>query len=262
MADVPPDVTSLLDSGDATFPIKVQLDRVIEFGSALYYVFILLQEEQGLGEPLLVKRPINGEAIIIDDFEGLPQIPVPASFDDAQSVDLSLFALSSEEALATRPPGPVMADASERQDRKLRDAAATAIVAGSELISKQARGTNGGRLACAWAVNRVVERALGRPILAGPSGLATANLVKVLRAKHVKVREPVPGCIVISPTQYHPRANIGHVGVVGANNDIFSNSSRQAKWVRNFTVDSWNRYYGDRKKLPVEYFRLDEVYFP
>ncbi|MER9941471.1 hypothetical protein NKJ70_05900 [Mesorhizobium sp. M0092] len=256
--DIPNDVLQLLDPGVEGFRMKAVLDRVIEFGSAFYYVIVQFQEDMGIGEPVIIKKPINGEAVILEDFVGLPQVPAPAGFNDAESVDLALFALAAEEATATRAPEPVTAAASQRQDTKVLTSAASSV---NTLDSSTARGTNGGRLACAWAVNKVVERALGRPILSGPNGLATSNLVKVLRSKHVKVRTPVSGAIVISPTMYSPRVNVGHVGIVGSGNKIYSNSSNKKQWINNFTTDSWSNYYGSRKGLPVEYFRLDEIYF-
>jgi len=73
-------------------------------------------------------------------------------------------------------------------------------------------GTSGGALACAWAVNEVVRRALGRPI---GGGLSTANMYDVLRTKHHMITEAQSqsGTIIISPTVGN---NHGHVGIVGS----------------------------------------------
>ncbi|MDX0425123.1 hypothetical protein [Sinorhizobium medicae] len=240
--------------------MKAVLNRKIEFGTAVYYIVVQFQEgDEGAGEPLVIKKPANGQALILEEFVGLPQVPVPDGFDDQKDVDIGLFALPESETVVDRPPEPVTAAATRRLDGKVLVGAVDSV---GNLNSSSARGTNGGRLACAWAVNQVVQRTLNRPILAGPAGLATANLVKVLRAKHVRITDPVPGCVVISPTVYAPRANIGHVGIVGEGDKIFSNSSNRAQWVNNFTVSTWKKHYGERKGLRVEFYRLDEIYFP
>ncbi|PLU65351.1 hypothetical protein BMJ21_21315 [Sinorhizobium medicae] len=205
--------------------------------------------DEGAGEPLVIKKPANGQALILEEFVGLPQVPVPDGFDDQKDVDIGLFALPESETVVDRPPEPVTAAATRRLDGKVLVGAVDSV---GNLNSSSARGTNGGRLACAWAVNQVVQRTLNRPILAGPAGLATANLVKVLRAKHVRITDPVPGCVVISPTVYAPRANIGHVGIVGEGDKIFSNSSNRAQWVNNFTVSTWKKHYGERKAATLQ----------
>lgn len=258
VGDIPPEVLALVDLGDSEFPIKATLNRKIEFGSTTYYVVELVQEKSGLGEPIVIKRSAYGDPVILEDFVGLPQMPVPATFDETKDIEIGLFALPDDEAIPDRPPGPAPAQATTVQDTRVFEAAQTNV----GLDSSQARGTNGGRLACAWAVNQIVDRALRKPILGGPKGLATANLVKVLRGKHVRIKDPVPGCIVISPTVYVPRANIGHVGIVGEGGMIYSNSSSAAQWQQNFTLATWKSYYVDRKGLSMQFYRLDDIYFP
>lgn len=258
--ELPSDVLALLDPGVENSPMRASLNRKIEFGSATYYVIVQVQDgEEGEGEPVVIKKPASGQPVILEDFIGLPQVPVAVGFDDQAEVDVSLFALPENETVVDRPPVPPQVAATEQLDGKVLNRAVGSL---NNLDSSTARGTNRGRLACAWAVNQIVQRALGRPILSGPAGLATSNLIKVLRAKHVRITDPVPGCIVISPTVYVPRANIGHVGVVGDGGKIYSNSSNKANWVNNFTTASWKKYYGERKGLRVEYYRLDEIYFP
>lgn len=256
--DVPEDVVALLDPGDAEFPITAHLSRTIEFGSATYFIIEQTQTDTGVGEPVVIKKPAAGLPVILEDFIGLPQAPLPVSFNDTTMVDISLFALPDSETVPDRAPLPPAVAATDLQDRKVADTAHANV----GLDSSRARGTSNGRLACAWAVNQIVDRALLRPILDGPRGLSTSNLAKVLRSKHVRVPDPKPGVIVISPTVYSPRANIGHVGIVGDNGLIYSNSSSAAKWSQNFTIAKWNNYYRDRKHLSVEYYRLDDIYFP
>src|SRR5229473_1937354 len=60
-------------------------------------------------------------------------------------------------------------------------------------------GTDGGNLACAWAVNEVVRLALGKPISTegkGKNGLGTAGIFDTLRKNHTQVDTPSPGSII------------------------------------------------------------------
>lgn len=126
-------------------------------------------------------------------------------------------------------------------------------------------GTEGGNLACAWAVNEVVRLALGKPISTdsrGRNGLGTRALFDVLRARHVPLTMPRPGAIIISPTP--PRGSIhGHVGIVGESpgdvdaTQIFSNSSSARQFAQNRTIRSWKARYEVQLHLQVLYFEVD-----
>nr|WP_157872634.1 CHAP domain-containing protein [Bradyrhizobium sp. ORS 278] len=131
-------------------------------------------------------------------------------------------------------------------------------------------GTGGGNLACAWAVNEVVRLALGKPISTegrGKNGLGTAGLFDALRRNHTQVDAPSPGSIIISPTP--PTGSVhGHVGIVGQNpggntdnTQIFSNSSRQAKFAQNLSIKSWKARYANTLHLQVLYFNLNPDQF-
>ncbi len=119
-----------------------------------------------------------------------------------------------------------------------------------------ASGTNGGRLACAYAVNEIVESALGRPIT---NSLSTIDMYNALRTSSSfsaipgGLSQSRPGDIVISPTQ---AGKTGHVGIVetSGGGTIISNSSRSAAVKRNYTSNSWTNYYGG-KGLPVYVYR-------
>jgi hypothetical protein len=61
-------------------------------------------------------------------------------------------------------------------------------------------GTEGGNLACAWAVNEVVRLALGKPISTdgnGNNGLGTDGIFDTLKKHHTQVDSPSPGSIII-----------------------------------------------------------------
>ncbi|WP_145396626.1 CHAP domain-containing protein [Paracoccus sulfuroxidans] len=117
--------------------------------------------------------------------------------------------------------------------------------------------TNRGRRACAWAVNRIVAFALGRP--AG-GGLATAEMVKVLRARDFPVSRTSaqPGAIIISPTTGN---RIGHVGILGEGDLIYSNSTDLGNWTQSHTIAKWQNYYGGGKGLTVEFYHLNPARF-
>lgn len=134
-------------------------------------------------------------------------------------------------------------------------------VGADEMDSSSAKGTEGGRLACAWAVNRMAQLALGRAI---GGGLATAEMVKVLRAGHIPRNTPDAGSVIISPSVYLDSGKkiTGHVGILGDDNLIYSNSSSRAQWEQNYTTSSWNAYYRDDKGLSVEIYGLNPSKFP
>ncbi|NEQ22489.1 MAG: hypothetical protein F6K28_25560 [Microcoleus sp. SIO2G3] len=122
----------------------------------------------------------------------------------------------------------------------------------NKLSSRNAPGTNGGKLACAWAVNRIVRQALGYEI---GGGLSTANMDIALRqgrGTRINEAEATPGSIIISPTTFSPRRT-GHVGILGKDQKIYSNSSSRALWMQNFTVSSWKRIY---RGLEVKFYNV------
>jgi len=124
----------------------------------------------------------------------------------------------------------------------------------NKLSSRNAPGTNGGKLACAWAVNRVVRQALGYEV---GGSLSTANMDSALRqGRGTKIRESeaTPGSIIISPSIFSPKKITGHVGILGKDQKIYSNSSSRALWVQNFTISSWKRHYEEKRGLDVKFY--------
>ncbi|QPF91200.1 phage tail tip lysozyme [Bradyrhizobium commune] len=126
------------------------------------------------------------------------------------------------------------------------------------LVTRDVPHTNHGRVACAFAVNNVVEQAIGHPV---GGGLSTAAMGDIL----AKSLTPAPegqitaGMIIISPTH---GSNVGHVGIVGEVKDpinktvIYSNSSSKGVFSHSFTFGSWKNFYRDRKNLPVFLYAL------
>ncbi len=123
-------------------------------------------------------------------------------------------------------------------------------------------GTEAGKRACAAAVNKLFEAATGQQI---GGGFSTEQMNEVLkqdsRFQYVAggTSAAQPGDIIISPTN---GSNVGHVGIVANNGAVISNHSKRdnrpgdkSEVRQNFTLSSWNNYYGNRKNLPVYIYR-------
>ena len=75
------------------------------------------------------------------------------------------------------------------------------------------------------------------------------------RTDYERVPVPMIGSIVISPTGTSTKKGaVGHTGFVLENGVIASNDSKTGKFLKNFTVDTWNAYYKDKLAFPVYYF--------
>lgn len=127
------------------------------------------------------------------------------------------------------------------------------------LSSANVPGTNHGRVACAWAVNHVATDGLGHEV---GGGLSTAQMAEALaggRGRLVPVDKAPAGCVIISPTT---GPVTGHVGILmdgtGPTRRIHSNSSRDALYMDNFTVQKWFEYFQDKKHLPVLVYELNK----
>ena len=88
--------------------------------------------------------------------------------------------------------------------------------------------------------------------------LATFHMRKdMLRGKNFEsVTHPRKGSIVLSATDWDKNGNInvGHVGIYMGDNQIASNNSYTGIFDKNYSLDSWTRYFKDRKGLDVLYF--------
>jgi hypothetical protein len=142
------------------------------------------------------------------------------------------------------PPGPV--------GERLQYAALHYV---NKLSSAHAPCTEGGNLACAWAVNYIVRVVTGSALGSTEEMLSTRNMYERLRsavAREIPWADAAPGDIVISPTGM----KVGHVGIFVSNADICSNSSAHARWEQNYTKDSWKARYAVKRGLLVKVFRL------
>ena len=140
-----------------------------------------------------------------------------------------------------QPTPPVSVDqASAAGGRTLADAA---IANAGKLNSNIGPQTDYGNLGCAWAVDQIVKATTGIDF----NTLSTSEMYNELRngmGIPVDANNPPPGSIIISPTT--DNGSIGHVGIVGYDGLVYSNSSRDGLWEQNYTVSSWNRYFDGR----------------
>lgn len=95
-------------------------------------------------------------------------------------------------------------------------------------------------LGCAASVSRILSAA-GYNL---PSTESTAQLYEnMVKAGWQQVPLGTPGSVVIAPTE---GSNYGHVGIVGNDGRIYSNSSKTGTWQGNFTTASWMNYFGGK----------------
>jgi hypothetical protein len=259
MADIPDSVTSVLDDS-----MSASLVGTAEIGADTYYLVDLSNKDAGDGEMVIV-RLRGGLAEVVSD------VPVP----DSTSGGGAALSLNVQERLDAwrNPPEedsssggapPILLSKAQISEKFLTRAKHMAATAFS---SATAPGTDGGNLACAWAVNQVARKGLGREI---GGGLATANMVPILRAKHQALADVSAGAVVISASAtVGKKWVIGHVGVVGDVNaadkgatPIYSNSSAAAEFQKNFTLSKWIQRYKTTKGLKVEFFQLEPGQFP
>lgn len=109
---------------------------------------------------------------------------------------------------------------------------------------------------CAESVNNIVYKAFGD--YAG-GDLSTYRMYNSIKNNKLfaKVKSPLPGDIILSPTGYGNRRKLsnGHVGIVGDNGYIMSNDSKTGLWSGNYTLNSWKSRYQDMGEYPIHYFR-------
>jgi len=121
----------------------------------------------------------------------------------------------------------------------------------SALGESSAAGPDGGNLACAWMVNRILQRSVGYRI----NGDSTASMHQQLEsrvrqglAERIPIDSIQPGDIIISPTRFEPTRSTGHVGIMGRGGQIYENSSSQARWIQRRGVSGWRSYYESSNK--------------
>lgn len=123
--------------------------------------------------------------------------------------------------------------------------------------SKNIKGTYNGKFGCAAMVNKVLKESIGTTL--SNNTLSTFEMYNFLEKsknwKRVDLNDAPPGSIIISPTiKQH-----GHVGIIGENGIIYSNSSSKRKWDDHFNISKWKTYYTDKKKLPTRVYVYNPI---
>ncbi|WP_027146028.1 hypothetical protein [Mesorhizobium sp. WSM3626] len=249
MPAIPNGISSALGSGQTA--ILVSTTTV---GSDTFYLLNVATEDEG-GQLLAkidqsgnVSFPAGDAGVLSADTAAYTGHDLRSAFKDLKipegAVDLDWKS----------PAGAIILSLAQLNSTLVSEAKACV----NTLVTKDVPGTDGGNLACAWAVNEVARRALGRQI---GGGLSTANMYLVLKAKHkqLSVGSQMPGNVIISPTK---GSNVGHVGIVGPSGQIYSNSSSRAVFYNKYTLNSWQAHYGDLKGLQVLFYQLDPAQFP
>lgn len=249
-AEIPDAVRALLAR-----QLKYELRGEATYGRDRYYLFDLFDDETG-GQ-CLVRHPEGGEPVVLaadSVVEMLERGLLPPGVADQFPRETLVGPFGFDDQPWPEPDSSFLVNMPRINALVYESARECENV----LSSRNAPGTNHGRLACAWAVNTVVERKLGNPV---GGGLSTSKMYTVLKARHFRKSRATagPGTIIISPTE---GTSVGHVGIVGESENVFSNSSTRALWVRNFTVDSWNHEFIDNRGLPVYFFNLNPGWFP
>jgi hypothetical protein len=217
-------------------------------GDTRYWV---IDEFSEGGGQVLIRRVGQAAAEVL--LRDTTVFPLPASIVAAISKRVA-DELSRNVSPVDEPPPPRVGRDGDTRSRLL----ATAKACDGTLVSRHVAGTNRGRLACAWAVNEVARRALGRPI---GGGLSTARMADALKRHHTEIGRDnlAAGLVVISPTA---NGRTGHVGILGeianpvSRTLIYSNSSSRGVFAHHFTLGSWEARYRDGLKLPVLFFEI------
>jgi hypothetical protein len=240
---VPPAVLAVLDP-DLIHHVLAKAN----LGNASYWVIDQFSDEGG---QVLVKQESGQTPVILATDTTIFPLKaglVPASV--AAQLSASFDETATEPSPAPAPPAASDAEVAMRIFAEAKKCDET-------LVTRDAPNTNHGRVACAYAVNKVVP-AIGRPV---GGGLSTADMGEVLAKTQTQVPEQqiTPGMIIISPTH---GGNVGHVGIIGEvkiptnATVIYSNSSSRGVFSHSFTLGTWKSFYRDRKGLPVFFYAL------
>lgn len=112
-------------------------------------------------------------------------------------------------------------------------------------------------VACAESVSRIL-RAVDPSLLPGViTGTATLDDVLAKSPRFKLTTIPSAGCVVVSPTgKGNGTIPNGHVGIVGDNVLVYSNSSVTGEWSQNFTLSSWYNRYVQSGKYPMKFYKI------
>lgn len=113
-------------------------------------------------------------------------------------------------------------------------------------------------LGCVDSFQQVYKAAFGS---AFSTTLSTAQLYKDFsrstRVLNVPLQAAKAGDIILCPTGHgtNPAMPHGHVGIIGEAGTVMSNDSATGKWMQNYSVLTWTKYFGVKGGYPVFIFR-------
>lgn len=108
---------------------------------------------------------------------------------------------------------------------------------------------------CAETVCDIIERAFPATLMFTVSTYSLYNELLTNKA-FTRVDAPMEGDIVISPTGYgNGGLSNGHVGILGKNGMIMSNSSNTGQFTENYDIPKWKKRYCDIGGYPMIFFR-------
>ena len=110
-------------------------------------------------------------------------------------------------------------------------------------------------LGCADTVSAIILVGFGNII---KYSISTAELFNILNnSSHFKrVKDFKCGDVILSPTgKGNGKLSNGHVGIVGEDEEILSNSSATGTFEQNFTITSWVKRYREKGGFPIYFFR-------
>jgi len=161
-----------------------------------------------------------------------------------------LFLLKKREATETSPEK----DESEPIDIPKKDMGRWIfLVAQSHLGKDIAKREN--ELGCAESVCKILNL----------SGVKIENYISTMRLfdalekddrfyrQGVPILKTLPGDIIISPTGYGQ--GVGHVGIAGEEDKIFSNNSKTFVFDDHLTKQGWYDYFSKERNFPIFCFR-------
>lgn len=110
---------------------------------------------------------------------------------------------------------------------------------------------------CADSVSKVILKCFPNVIR---GSVSTAELYTQLSSSphFMKTSQFKFGDIIISPTGSAKKGGsvtVGHIGIVGEEEEIMSNSSATGLWTQNYTIPTWVERYRNQGNFPIYFFR-------
>jgi hypothetical protein len=122
-------------------------------------------------------------------------------------------------------------------------------------VDASPKDTASDEFGCAESVSSIINAVFPGAI---QGSISTAELYNQLlnSTAFIKVKDFLPGDIIISPTGAGSgKIPNGHVGILGENQEILSNSSATGLWTNNYTLGSWVDRFRNQGGYPIFIFR-------